>query len=163
MIPETKWQALNYYKRRKGIFVFALIWWLWYKIQAMATVMLIARWSSRALVMVLHIRWIHNTPIPGSPGLYFRRQLCSRRGLGFRNGADDLYLDAEPNTKPCPKWETLSKLSNAGFSFYLISFYGLRGALEELLRWNQLYLCGSLVENEEYGNNQGNHNSTSST
>ena len=100
----------------------------------MATEMLIARWSSRALVMGLHIRWIHNTPIPGSPGLYFRRQLCSRRGLGFRNGADDLYLDAEPNTKPRPKWETLSKLSNAGFSFYLISFYGLRGALEELLR-----------------------------
>ena len=100
----------------------------------MATEMLIARWSSRALVMGLHIRWIHNTPIPGSPGLYFRRQLCSRRGLGFRNGADDLYLDAEPNTKPRPKWETLSKLSNAEFSFYLISFYGLRGALEELLR-----------------------------
>ena len=45
-------------------------------------------------------------------------------GLGFRNGADDLYLDAEPNTKPRPKWETLSKLSNVGFSFYLIGFYG---------------------------------------
>ena len=84
-------------------------------------------------------------------------------GLGFRNGADDLYLDAEPNTKPRPKWETLSKLSNVGFSFYLIGFYGLRDALEELPRWNQSYSCGRLVENKEYENNEGNHNLTPST